>query len=386
MLAGCALSVDHGVMPSVSIKSATPVLVAAALFGASTPLAKLLVGQMSPQLLAGLLYLGSGVGLAITLLIRWATQPATRKDMRVSVRDVPWLLLAALLGGVAGPLLLMMGLTSTDGATASLLLNMEAVLTAAIAWGIFKENADRQIVLGMAAIVAGGVLLAWPHAGGPWWSPGALLIVGACLCWAADNNVTRKVSASDAMVVACVKGLLAGACNTTLAFAGGAMRPGLLSLGGSLLVGFLGYGMSLTLFVVGLRTLGTARTGAYFSVAPLFGVVTALALWPQWPAPLFWVAAALMTVGVWLHVRERHEHEHTHEPMEHSHRHVHDLHHQHGHTFDWDGQEPHTHWHRHAPLTHKHHHYPDIHHRHEHAHGDAHDHGHDPSGDDVVTE
>lgn len=368
-------------MPSLSIKSAVPVLVAAALFGASTPLAKLLIGQMPPQLLAGLLYLGSGLGLSIALVIRWVSQPAARKDMRLGVRDVPWLLLASLLGGVAGPLLLMMGLTYTDGATASLLLNLEAVLTAVIAWGIFKENADRQIVLGMVAIVAGGVLLAWPDSGGSWWSPGALLIVCACLCWAADNNVTRKVSASDAMVVACVKGILAGACNTALALDAGAQWPELPALGGSLVVGFLGYGMSLTLFVVGLRTLGAARTGAYFSVAPLFGVAVSLALWPQWPAPLFWVAAVLMGVGVWLHVRERHEHEHTHEPLEHSHRHVHDMHHQHVHAFAWSGAEPHTHWHRHERLTHKHPHYPDIHHRHAHPHGAS---EHTSRGDPVL--
>jgi drug/metabolite transporter (DMT)-like permease len=335
------------------------------LFGSSTPLARLLVGHVSPQMLAGLLYLGSGVGLGMVLLIRVARRPLARREMHLAGRDIPWLLLAALLGGAVGPVLLMKGLTHTDGATASLLLNLESVLTAALAWGIFKENADRQIVLGMAAIVVGGVLLAWRDGGGAW-SPGALLIAGACLSWAVDNNVTRMVSASDAMMVACIKGLLAGACNTALALAGGAALPAASVLGGSLLVGFLGYGISLTLFVVGLRTLGTARTGAYFSVAPLFGVLLSLALWPQWPSLLFCVAAALMAAGVWLHVRERHDHEHTHEPMGHSHRHRHDAHHQHVHAFAWQGDEPHTHWHHHELLIHKHPHYPDIHHRHAH--------------------
>lgn len=351
----------------MSIRSATPALAAALLFGASTPLAKLLVGDMSPLLLAGLLYLGSGLGLGLLSLVRRARDAEAAKAMRIPARELPWLLGAILFGGVVGPALLMWGLVQTDGATASLLLNVEGVLTAVIAWLVFKENADRHIVLGMLAIVAGGVLLSW-EPGGATLSPGALLIVGACLAWAIDNNLTRKVSTNDAMLVACLKGLIAGLCNTGLALAFGATLPSLPAIGSSMLVGFLGYGLSLTLFVVGLRTLGTARTGAYFSVAPLFGVVIALALWPQAPSALFWAAAALMALGVWLHIRERHEHQHTHEPLEHAHQHRHDEHHRHQHEFAWDDAEPHAHPHRHEVLTHKHPHYPDIHHRHGHSH------------------
>ena len=265
-----------------------------------------------------------------------------------------------------GPALLMFGLTQTGGAAASLLLNVEGVLTAVIAWLVFKENADRQIVLGMVAIVVGGVLLSW-EPGGATFSTGALFILGACLCWAIDNNLTRKVSTNDAMLVAGLKGLVAGTCNTALAFIAGAPMPAPSAVGSSLVVGFFGYGLSLTLFVVGLRVLGTARTGAYFSVAPLFGVVLSLAIWPSVPGPLFWVATASMALGVWLHVRERHVHEHTHEHMEHSHQHRHDEHHQHEHTFAWSGEEPHAHVHRHEVLTHRHPHYPDIHHRHSHS-------------------
>ncbi|WP_374569455.1 DMT family transporter [Ideonella sp.] len=351
----------------MSVRSASPALAAALLFGASTPLAKLLVGNVPPLLLAGLLYLGSGVGLGMLLLVRQARDSTVAQQMRIPRAEVPWLLGAILFGGVLGPALLMWGLTQTDGATASLLLNVEGVLTAVIAWVVFKENADRQVVLGMVAIVAGGVLLSW-EPGGATVSTGALLILGACLCWAIDNNLTRKVSTNDAMLVACLKGLLAGASNTALALASGAALPSAGSLGASLVVGLLGYGLSLTLFVVGLRTLGTARTGAYFSVAPLFGVAISLAIWPQAPSPLFWAAAGLMGIGVWLHVRERHAHEHTHEPLEHAHRHRHDEHHQHQHAFAWDGVEPHAHQHEHEVLTHKHLHYPDIHHRHRHSH------------------
>jgi drug/metabolite transporter (DMT)-like permease len=350
----------------MSLRSAAPALAAALLFGASTPLAKLLVGNMPPLLLAGLLYLGSGLGLGALLLLRRARRLQATAELRIPRREWPWLLGAIVFGGMLGPALLMLGLTRTDGATAALLLNVEGVLTALLAWVVFKENADRRIVLGMVAIVAGGVLLSWSPGGGAV-SPGALLIAGACLCWAIDNNLTRKVSNNDAMLVACLKGLLAGACNTGLALVAGADLPALAPIAGAMVVGFLGYGLSLTLFVVGLRTLGTARTGAYFSVAPLFGVLISWAIWPQPPTALFWAAAALMALGVWLHVRERHDHAHTHEPLEHSHRHSHDAHHAHAHDFAWDGREPHVHPHRHEVLTHRHPHYPDIHHRHGHA-------------------
>lgn len=354
----------------MSIRSAAPALAAALLFGASTPLAKLLIGNIPPLLLAGLLYLGSGLGLSLLLLMRRLRQRASGQpvtSLTIPGAERPWLLGAIVAGGMAGPALLMQGLTQTDAASASLLLNMEGVLTAVIAWSVFKENADRQIVLGMLAIVLGGVLLSWAP-GGATLSAGALLIVGACLCWALDNNLTRKVSTNDALLIACLKGLLAGASNTALAFFMGAALPRWPALGAIALVGFFGYGLSLVLFVLALRTLGTARTGAYFSVAPLFGVLISLLVWPTAPSALFWAAAALMALGVWLHVRERHAHAHSHETLAHDHRHRHDAHHRHDHPFNWDGTEPHAHVHRHEVLSHEHPHYPDIHHRHLHPH------------------
>lgn len=338
-------------------------LLAAALFGASTPFAKLLVGEMSPWLLAGLLYLGSGLGLAVARLVRdraWTPSGLIEGEW-------PWLLGAILFGGVVGPLALMFGLTRTSGSTASLLLNLEAVLTAVIAWVVFKENADRRIVLGMLAIVAGGVVLSW--AGGEALTEdglGPLAIVVACLCWAIDNNLTRRVSASDALFVASAKGAVAGSVNVGLAFALGASLPDGAVLLGTLAVGLLGYGVSLVLFVLSLRGLGTARTGAYFSTAPFIGAAVSLLLLGESTSTAFWIAAALMAGGVWLHLTEHHEHEHAHEVMAHGHRHVHDAHHQHEHVFAWTGEEPHDHWHHHEAIVHKHPHYPDIHHRHLH--------------------
>ena len=336
-------------------------LAAAALFGASTPLAKLFAGRLSPFLAAGLLYLGSGIGLT---LVRWGRDRRLERP-RLPPSDWPWLLGAIVAGGIAGPVMLMAGLASTPASTASLLLNLEAVLTAALAWVIFRENADRRIALGMALIVAGGVLLTVSGARATSGFAGSALIAAACLAWAIDNNLTRKVAASDALFIAGFKGLVAGATNLLIAIPG-AEWPAAEVVGAVMLVGFLGYGVSLALFVVALRGLGTARTGAYFSTAPFIGVVTSILVLGDVPSPWFWAAGGLMAVGVWLHLTEHHAHEHTHEATEHSHRHVHDEHHHHEHDFDWDGTGPHTHVHRHAARSHSHAHYPDIHHRHDH--------------------
>ena len=338
-------------------------VLAALLFGASTPFAKLLVNEASPIVLGGMLYLGSGLGLGLARLIRdrgW-------KNPGMAATEWPWLLGAIFFGGVLGPVALMFGLTHSSGASASLLLNLEAVLTALIAWIVFRENADRRVVLGMIAIVAGGVVLSWPTGGmDSANSIGPLAIALACLCWAIDNNLTRKVSASDALFIAGSKGLIAGTVNCVLAWIAGNAFPLPTTVGLIMALGLLGYGVSLVMFVLALRGLGTARTGAYFSTAPFIGALIALPLLREPVTPVFWMACVLMGVGVWLHLTERHEHSHTHEPLEHEHRHSHDEHHQHEHDFKWDGQEPHSHQHAHAVVTHKHPHFPDIHHRHAH--------------------
>lgn len=338
-------------------------LAAAALFGASTPLAKLLGMNVPPMFLAGLLYLGSGIGLAI---VRFARDRGWQRT-GLTAREWPWLLGAILFGGVLAPVALMFGLTRTAGASASLLLNLESVLTAVLAWLVFKENADRRIVIGMLAIVLGGVVLSWPqqHAGTHDWL-GPLAVAFACLCWAIDNNLTRKVSASDALFIAGSKGLVAGVVNTGLAVLIGAQLPAVATLGPILVVGFLGYGVSLVLFVLALRGLGSARTGAYFSTAPFLGAALSILILGESVSLWFLVAAALMAIGVWIHLMENHAHEHQHEPLTHNHRHRHDEHHRHQHGFEWDGSEPHSHLHEHAPIRHSHAHFPDIHHRHKH--------------------
>ena len=337
---------------------------AALLFGASTPLVKLLTDEMPPVLLAGLLYLGSGVGL-----LGWLALRRLLRGQRVSALmrgDMPWLGGAILAGGVLGPVLLIYGLARTSAASASLLLNLEGVLTALLAWFVFKENVDRRVALGMGLIVFGGALLSWPGEADLRATTGVGAIAGACLCWAIDNNLTRKVSAGDAVLIAGIKGLVAGSVNVILALFLGASLPATTAVAAAGVVGLLGYGISLVLFVLALRQLGTARTGAYFSVAPFIGVAISLALFRERPDFFFWAAAVSMALGVWLHLTERHEHRHAHGALTHAHHHVHDKHHQHEHDLSWDGKEPHGHWHVHQPLEHSHPHYPDIHHRHRH--------------------
>jgi drug/metabolite transporter (DMT)-like permease len=352
----------------MTFKFASPGLVAAlasaVLFGATTPIAKQLLTGASPLLVAGLLYLGSGIGVSLLRIAQdrdWRSTGLARSDW-------PWLAAATVAGGIVAPVLLMEGLTWADAATASLLLNLEAVFTAVLAWFVFREATGQRVVLGFIAIFLGGLLLAWPaQVVSPGRSLGLLAVAAACLFWGLDNNLTRKISAADSHVIAGIKGLVAGTTNTALAVGLGAKFPTLPHLAGMLLLGFVGYGVSLVLFVVALRHLGTARTGAYFSTAPFIGTAIAVVWYGQPITTVFWLAAALMGLGVWLHVTEHHEHVHVHEPLAHSHSHEHDEHHQHEHGEEWAGTEPHTHEHQHEPLRHHHPHFPDIHHQHRHG-------------------
>ena len=342
-------------------------LLAAVLFGASAPLAKALLRTVSPQLLAGLLYLGSGIGLSIVAAV--VRRRGGSRETPLTRGDAPWLVAAILFGGIIGPVLLMLGLVRTPAASASLLLNLEGVFTASIAWVVFHENVDRRIALGMFAIVLGGAAISWQGRATFGGLTGPLAVAGACLCWAIDNNLTQKVSGGDPVQVAMLKGLVSGTVNVAIAASLGAGWPGQSRIGAAMLLGFASYGVSLVLFVLALRHLGTARTGAYFSLAPFVGAALALIGWRERPTLSFALGGLLMAIGVWLHLTEHHAHEHLHEEMEHEHAHVHDEHHQHDHSPDdptVTDPTPHAHRHRHTRLVHSHTHYPDIHHRHEH--------------------
>ena len=344
---------------SIRTPGVAAALISALLFGAGTPAAKALLYSIDPWMLAGWLYLGSGLGLT---LYRRAVRAA---PVRLAARERGWLAGAILAGGVIGPVLLMVGLTGMAASGASLLLNAEGVFTALLAWFVFKENFDRRIALGMAAIALGAALLSWPgrmELAAAW---PALAVLGACLAWAIDNNLTRKVALSDASWIAAIKGLAAGSVNLTLALAMGASLPPWPTIAGAMIVGLLAYGVSLTLFVVALRHLGTARAGAYFSVAPFFGALLGLAS-GEAATPTLLASGGLMALGVWLHLTEQHGHAHDHTLIEHTHEHIHDQHHQHVHDDGVTADTSHVHWHRHAPLRHVHAHFPDAHHRHRH--------------------
>lgn len=334
----------------------TAALCAALLFGAGTPLAKMLLRDIGPWMLAGLFYLGSGIGLTAFRMLRRA------EPVRLATGEAAWLSGAVLAGGVAGPVLLMFGLSGMPASGASLLLNAEGVFTALLAWMVFRENFDRRIATGMAAIALGAVVLSWPEEPGFSGLWPALAVLGACLAWGIDNNLTRKVSLNDATWIAAVKGTAAGCINLLLAFLLGDRLPDMFSLSAAMFVGFLAYGVSLALFVVGLRHLGTARTGAYFSVAPFFGAIIALGSGESVTLRIA-MAGILMAIGIWLHLTERHEHRHAHESIEHDHEHLHDEHHQHDHEPLVAVGVSHTHRHRHEPLVHSHTHFPDAHHR-----------------------
>ena len=306
------------------LNGATLGIASAVLFGAAMPLSKQLLDQTDPWMLAGLLYLGSGIGLGAYRLIAGIPRP------RLAQRDLAWLGGAILSGGIVAPVLLMFALGAMSASGASLLLNAEGVFTALLAWLVFREHVDRRIALGMAMIATGAITLSWPANFEPMAMLPSALVLSACLAWAIDNNLTRRVAELDATWLSATKGLVAGATNLTLALALGASLPAPGKTAMAMVVGLVTYGISLVLFVLALRKVGTARAGAYFSTAPFIGAAIALAMGERIDVQLG-IAAVLMGIGVWLHLTERHDHEHEHGLLRHKHPHFPDADHQHRH-------------------------------------------------------
>ncbi len=343
-------------------------LLAAALFGVSSPLAKLLLGSASPVMLAGLLYLGSGLGLLIAhgaKIIVFPDALSGRNESGLRGSDYAWLAGSVAAGGVAAPVLLLWGLSGSPASSASLLLNLEGVLTTLLAAALFREAVGRRVWLGSFLMLTGGLALAYDPDAAYAFSPSLLAIAGACLMWALDNNLTRNISTGNPMTIAMVKGLAAGTVNLGLGFAGGAGLPQPGPLAGALLLGAFSYGVSLVLFIHALRHLGSARTAAHFGTAPFLGAAVSILLLGEPLSAAFALAALLMLAATIVVLTERHGHEHIHEHLEHAHRHIHDAHHQHEHDGS-EGPEPHAHLHVHEPMMHSHPHLPDVHHRHRH--------------------
>jgi drug/metabolite transporter (DMT)-like permease len=318
-------------------------------------------------LLAGLLYLGSGVGLGSVLAVRRMLRrnAATRSEAPLARGDLLPLAGAVLTGGVAAPVALLWGLAGMHAADAALLLNFESILTTFIAAAIFREAVGGRVWLAAGVMLAAGTLLAYDAQAPLRFSPHALAVVGACALWGLDNNLTRAVSAADPLQIAAIKGAAAGSVNFTLGFTLGGATPGVDVAGAALAIGFASYGLSLVLFIYALRHLGAARTGAHFGTAPFIGAAVAVPLLGEPVTAALAAAAALMALATWLVLTETHAHVHTHEYLEHTHQHVHDEHHRHDHR-GGEGPEPHAHAHVHLPITHAHPHLPDLHHRHDH--------------------
>jgi drug/metabolite transporter (DMT)-like permease len=347
-----------------SLRGAAFGLLAAALFGASTPIAKLLLRSVEPTLLAGLLYLGAALGLWLVRLVRPATdEPPLRRG------DLPRLLLVVASGGVAGPVLMLLGLERLGGFSGSLLLNLEAPFTMLLAVLLFGEHLSRRAALAALCIVAGALVLRLEPGQLAVDGAGMLFIAAACLCWALDNNLTQRLSVRDPFAVVRFKASGAALTNLLVAFAWleyPLPSPGVG--GGALLLGCVSYGISVVLDAYALRLVGAAREAAYFATAPFLGALLSVLLLGESLGLLDALAMVAMVGGVVLMLRERHSHLHVHEPLEHEHLHVHDAHHQHGHPAGELAEEPHSHRHQHARLEHEHPHVSDLHHRHRHRH------------------
>jgi len=343
------------------------IIISASLFGISMPLAKLLVKDIPPVALAGLLYLGVFAGLSLYSFVR--RKRTTDPDKKVAMlerKDFPWIAGAVIIGGIIGPISMMMGLTLVSGFSASLLLNLEGLATAIIAIFFFKENAGKRFWLALVCMTIAGVFLAWDPGQSEFSIARPLLIIFAMVCWGIDNNLTRNISDKDPVQITRIKGFVAGTISLSLALILGMKIPLDLTIALALLLGAFSYGISLVFFIKALRKLGSSRTGAFFSLAPFIGAIASLIILREWIGWVMFPAAGLMIMGAWLIGTEKHLHLHPHTTMTHTHSHNHsDMHHLHEHSGAFD--EPHTHEHTHTELVHAHVHWPDTHHRHEHG-------------------
>ncbi len=318
---------------------------------------------MSPVLLAGLLYLGSGVGLQIVI---WTKRKSAITELSVLTQTQLLKLSGAIIfGGILAPLCLAYGVKYGTAVQVSLLLNLETVATTILAALVFREHVSSRVWFGKMLLLFGAILITTQSLEGFALSMPSLSVIAACLFWGIDNNLTRDIEQLSPIVLACVKGFAAGLFNTTLAIVLGSTLGTASQTGGTLVIGAISYGVSLILFIKALRLIGSSRTSTYFASGPFFGMLLAVPLLCEIPSSSQWLAAVIMVVGLLVLYREEHEHGHTHQANSHCHSHSHDEHHQHAHE-GTDTTEPHDHWHTHEPITHSHWHLPDIHHRHSH--------------------
>jgi drug/metabolite transporter (DMT)-like permease len=341
-------------------------LIAALLFGASAPLAKYLLGEVEPIPLAAFLYLGSGMGLLGLKLFQRIKPRGYNREAQIKKPDYIWLAGAIIAGGVAAPITLLFSLRNTPAATASLLLCFEGVATALIAFFVFKESLGLRAWWAIALITLASIFLAINLREKWGFSPGALGVIGACVLWGIDNNLTRNISAKDPITIVTIKGLGAGSFSLGMALVLGNKIPAWEAILGALVLGSLGYGASIVLFIHAMRGIGAARTSALFGSAPLAGMILSFVLFREVPGWLFLAGFSLMAAGTLFLVGEQHEHVHIHAVTIHEHAHIHDDgHHEHDHASM--PVDKHSHVHKHNELVHAHDHMPDFHHRHGHS-------------------
>jgi drug/metabolite transporter (DMT)-like permease len=327
------------------------------LFGASTPLAARLVGDLNTLMLAGLLYVGAGLAVVPTCIGRPPSAAALRRSWRP-------LTSAVIVGGALGPALLVAGLGQTTAATASLMLNLELAATVVLAWLLFREHLGGRMLAAVGLVTLAGVSLVWTPGAGL--DAGAVLVAAACVCWGLDNNVTALIDHVAPHHITLLKGFVAGTANLVLGLVvAHAALPSAGAVLAALVIGGLGYGLSITLWVQGARDLGAARGQVIFATAPFIGALVAWQTLGTSVTAAQVLAAGLAAVGVALSLRSSHDHRHRHEAMRHDHEHRHDdPHHAHEHPDGFRGH--HSHPHTHAELVHSHPHVPDLHHRHVH--------------------
>jgi drug/metabolite transporter (DMT)-like permease len=335
-------------------------LLSAALFGAATPASKLLLGELAPLQLAGLLYLGAALGAAPAAFGR-GRRAALPRDAANRLR----LAGAIVFGGVLGPVLLLLGLRLARAGSVALWLNFELAATAALGALLFRDPLGRLGWLGVAGVLGAGLLLSAGE-GASGLQAGAL-VAAACLCWGFDNHWTALLDGVPAAASTLWKGAAAGAVNLLLSLLvlPWEARPAPVAL--ALVIGALCYGASITLYVVAAQGIGATRAQLVFASAPFFGLALSIPLLGEPLGPAQIGAAALLALSLGLVFRDRHAHWHVHEALSHTHWHRHDDgHHRHTHP----GAPPslrHDHWHEHESLRHAHPHWPDLHHRHGHA-------------------
>ncbi len=272
-------------------------ILAAALYAVSAPVSKLLLQEVAPTMMAALLYLGAGVGMFLLGLVRQLLGTGTA-ERKLTRKDLPFAVGMIILD-IAAPVCLMVGLTSTTPANASLLNNFEIVATSVIALVLFKEAVSKRLWLAIGFITLSSVILSFEDASSLDFSAGSLLVLLACVCWGFENNCTRMMSQSDPLEIVVLKGFGSGLGSFGIALGIGEPLPALPFVLTALLLGFVAYGLSIFFYVYAQRKLGAAKTSAYYAVAPFIGVILSLLIFREWPSPSFWAALLIMILGAY---------------------------------------------------------------------------------------